>query len=85
MSIDISVCWCASKNFAKLLCMPKNAAKVMLFCQIVTIGIVCYSLKICIFALENNNVSIYRWLREAHGCICDSTPQGNWHIGILAH
>ena len=66
ISIDISICRYTSKNFAKLLCMPKNAAKVMLFCQIVTIGIVCYSLKIHIFALENNNVSIYRWLREVH-------------------
>ncbi len=27
MSIDISVCWCASKNFAKLLCMPKKRGK----------------------------------------------------------
>ena len=67
MSIDVTISWHISKNFANLLCMPKNAAKVILFCQIDTTGIVCYSLKIPIFAAGNNNVSM---------CPCANMPIG---------
>lgn len=58
MSIHITLYRHPNKNFANLFLMPKITAKVILFCQIDTKGIVSYSLKIPIFArcLWNANV-----------------------------